>query len=448
MRADVVGRRTRWVSYLRVSTTDQAERDLSIPAQRRAVEEYAARYGATIANEYAEQGHSGRDPHRPEFRRMLGDVLAPDSDVGVIVVHHTSRFTRDATEARLVKRRLRKAGVRVLSVCQELHDDPIGNFVEGLFECFDQYESEINGARTSAALREELRQGFFPGSRPPFGFTTVPVELRPGVTRRRLVPHETESRVVRELFHLYVASNGAKTVARILNQRGLMHRAARWSKDLVLAVLDDETCAGTFHWGKHVTRDQIPRPRSEWLSLAVEPIVDAATFALARELRTAREPKRSAGRAPSGEQMLTGKVRCGRCGASCQLETSGKRVDGVTYKYAYYNCRATCRSGAEVCRGRRIRTTALDAAVLAHLADVVCTLPRAREFAGRLAMNADLDAVTTTWRALIEHDRTIGRAYLQHLVSKVVVYENEIVIEPRLAQETALGSPNENAPLE
>jgi len=85
--------------------------------------------------------------------------------------------------------------------------------------------------------------------------------------------------------------------------------------------------------------------------------------------------------------------------------------------------------------------------VLAHLADVVCTLARARELAGRLAMNADLDAVTTTWRALIEHDRTIGRAYLHQLVSKVVVYENEIVIEPRSASVGVVRSPNENAPL-
>lgn len=445
MRADA-DQRSRWVSYLRVSTSDQAERDLSIPAQRHAVAEYAARHGATIAREYAEEGCSGRDPHRPEFRRMLGDVLAPTSDIGVIVVHHTSRFTRDATEARVVKRRLRKAGVRVVSVCQQIEDDPVGNLVEGLFECIDQYESEINGARTSAALREELRQGFFPGSRPPFGYTTQPVEVRPGVMRRRLVPDEVESRVVRELFHLYIANNGAKTVARLLSQRGLRHRAAPWSKDLVLAVLDDETCAGTFHWGKHVTRDQIPRPRSEWLSLAVEPIVDPAVHALARELRAAREPSRSPGRPPSGEHMLAGLLRCGRCGASCQLETSGKRVDGVTYKYAYYNCRATCRSGAEVCRGRRIRTTALDAAVLAHVADVACAPDRVAQLARHV--RGEADTVASAWRALIEHDHTVGRAYLEQFVSKIVVYENEIVIEQRSADAAAARSPNENAPLE
>jgi hypothetical protein len=33
-------------------------------------------------------------------------------------------------------------GVRVLSVCQETTEDPIGNFDRGIFECIDQYESE------------------------------------------------------------------------------------------------------------------------------------------------------------------------------------------------------------------------------------------------------------------------------------------------------------------
>jgi site-specific DNA recombinase len=432
-------RRTAWVSYVRVSTADQAERDLSIPAQRHAIEEYAVRHGSALAHEYVEAGCSGRDPHRPEFRRMLGDVLAPGSDIATIVVHHTSRFTRDSTEARLVKRRLRKAGVRVLSVCQEIQDDPVGKLVEGLFECIDQYESEINGARTSSALREALRQGFFPGSRAPFGYTTSPVEVGPGAMRRRLVPCEDEASVVRLLFRLYIANNGAKTVARILNQRGLRHRDAAWTKDLVLNVLDDKTVAGTYYWGRHVTREQIPRPRSEWLALAVEPIVDPNVHALARELRSAREPARSPGRAPSPAHALTGLLRCGRCGASCQLETSGKRVEGVMYKYAYYNCRSACRAGREVCAGHRIRTATLDAAVLAHVADVVCTPERVELISRRLREAVAPDVVTSAWRALIEHDHTVTQGYLRQLVAKIVVYENRIVVEPKALADPRAG---------
>jgi len=112
--------RSAWVAYVRVSTTEQAERDLSLPAQRHAIDAYAKAHGASIARVFVEEGHSGTDPHRPAFRRMLEDALRPGSDVAVIVVHHSSRFTRDAMEARVVKTKLRRAGVRVCSVSQRL----------------------------------------------------------------------------------------------------------------------------------------------------------------------------------------------------------------------------------------------------------------------------------------------------------------------------------------
>ena len=88
--------RIAWVSYLRVSTAEQAERDLSLPAQRRAVEDYATRNGQSIFREYIEEGCSGTHMNRKAFRQMLEDVFRPGSDIGTIVVHHTSRFTRNA----------------------------------------------------------------------------------------------------------------------------------------------------------------------------------------------------------------------------------------------------------------------------------------------------------------------------------------------------------------
>lgn len=44
---------------------------------------------------------------------------------------------RDATEARIVKSKLAKIGVRVVSVCQDI-PGPIGHMLEGIFECIDQ----------------------------------------------------------------------------------------------------------------------------------------------------------------------------------------------------------------------------------------------------------------------------------------------------------------------
>jgi site-specific DNA recombinase len=166
--------RTRWVSYLRVSTVAQAEKELSLTAQRRSAEDFATRHDAVIDHHYVEAGASGTDTHRSVFNELLGDALRPGSTIAVIVVHHTSRFTRDATHARVVKKELRRAGVRVLSVTQELAEDPMGMLMEGFFECIDQYESEVNGLRTAAAMREAVRQGFYPGGLTPYGSARCP----------------------------------------------------------------------------------------------------------------------------------------------------------------------------------------------------------------------------------------------------------------------------------
>jgi hypothetical protein len=45
------GERRTWVASARVSTAEQAERDHSLPAQCQAIAEFAARHGATIAQE-------------------------------------------------------------------------------------------------------------------------------------------------------------------------------------------------------------------------------------------------------------------------------------------------------------------------------------------------------------------------------------------------------------
>src|SRR5687767_14514706 len=46
--------RTAWVSYLRVSTHEQADCELSLPAQPHAAKAYARHHGTSIVQEYAD----------------------------------------------------------------------------------------------------------------------------------------------------------------------------------------------------------------------------------------------------------------------------------------------------------------------------------------------------------------------------------------------------------
>jgi site-specific DNA recombinase len=157
--------------YARVSTGKQAEKDLSIPDQVRQLEEYCRKKGWTVQKSYVEPGASARDDKRPVFQEMMSDALHREHPFDVILTLTTSRFFRDSTGARIYKRRLAKKEIKVIAIHQEVSEDPMGSFVEGIFELIDEYESNINGFHTLRAMKENARQGFFNGSRPKFGFT-------------------------------------------------------------------------------------------------------------------------------------------------------------------------------------------------------------------------------------------------------------------------------------
>lgn len=231
----------------------------------------------------------------------------------------------------------------------------------------DQWESQVNGQRTRAALAENARRGWFNGSQAPFGFK-VEREMVGSVKRGRLVPNPEEVPTHNEVFREYVGGMGSKTTARSLNKRGLTYRGKPWSKDKVMKVIGETAAIGVYYWGKKDTKTGILRPKEEWISIELEPILDRDLFEMAQQLRAARDPDKSVGRTGSSPLLLAGLITCGKCGASYQLESSGKlNAQGVS-SYRYYNCRTASRIGKEECSGARYPTEKLEREVLNFIA--------------------------------------------------------------------------------
>ena len=102
--------------YARVSTTRQAENDLSIPDQLRQLKEYCKSHNLAIAAEYVEPGASATDDRRPVFQQMIADATQPPAPFDAILVHSRSRFFRDLFQFLHYERLLVKVGVRVVSI--------------------------------------------------------------------------------------------------------------------------------------------------------------------------------------------------------------------------------------------------------------------------------------------------------------------------------------------
>jgi site-specific DNA recombinase len=61
------------VDYLRYSSENQREE--SIFAQRRAIEEYADKNGIHIIKEYVDEAQSAQNDDRPNFLKMMDDNI-------------------------------------------------------------------------------------------------------------------------------------------------------------------------------------------------------------------------------------------------------------------------------------------------------------------------------------------------------------------------------------
>ena len=125
------------VIYARYSSDNQREE--SIEGQIRECKEYADRNGITILTTYIDRALSARTADRPDFQRMIQDSEKKLFDV--VLIYKLDRFSRDRYDSAHYKRILKKNGVKVISVKENISDGPEGIILESMLEGMAEYYS-------------------------------------------------------------------------------------------------------------------------------------------------------------------------------------------------------------------------------------------------------------------------------------------------------------------
>ena len=348
--------------YLRVSTARQAEKELSIPDQRRQAEDYCRRKGWSAVVEYVEPGASATDDKRPAFQRMIDEASWSAIPFDTVIVHSFSRFFRDAYQFEFYRRKLARHGVEVVSITQELGDDPMGDMVRQILNLFDEYQSKENAKHVLRAMKENARQGYWNGARPPYGYKAEPVEVRAEVTKKKLAIEPNEAEVVQQAFALYLSGKGIRAIVDNFNGRGSRHRKGkRFQVSVVHAMLTNRAYMGIHHFNKRCSRSGNPKDPSEWVAFDTPVIIAPETFEKVQDLLARRRPSNTPPRVVNGPTLLTGIAKCGTCGGGMTLRT------GKGGSYRYYSCNNRVTKGADACTGRNIRMDLLDELVLTEL---------------------------------------------------------------------------------
>ena len=365
--------------YLRVSTARQAEHDVSIPDQRRQGENYCTSRGYRLVETYVEPGASATNDRRPEFQRMIEAGTAKPAPFDVVVVHSFSRFFRDHFELEFYVRKLARNGVKLVSITQEMGDDPMHVMMRQIMALFDEYQSKENAKHVLRALKENARQGFWNGSLPPIGYRVVAAEQRGAKVKKKLEIDPLHADTVRLIYRLALEGDGTsgpigvKNIASYLNTRRIFTRdGGRWGIGQVHRILTRPTYIGRHEFNKRSKSKEL-KPVGEIVPVEVPPLIDQATFDAVQAHLRSRNPKVTPARVVSGPTLLTGICFCATCAGAMTLRT------GKSNRYRYYTCSIRARQGDTGCTGRSVPMDKLDNLVAGHIEHRLLTPERLEE---------------------------------------------------------------------
>lgn len=87
--------------------------------------------------------------------------------------------------------------MELVSITQDIGQDASGEFIRKVLNVFDEHQSRENAKHVHRAMLENARQGFWNGSRPPYGYSVTVHERRGTKEKKVLAINEQEARVMR-----------------------------------------------------------------------------------------------------------------------------------------------------------------------------------------------------------------------------------------------------------
>ena len=237
--------------YARVSNDDEDGHNASGAAQRGGCRAYCDRQGWAVVEEFEELNVSGRKLRRREFDRMIAQATANDRPVQVIVVYALSPFARRLLTQVVAEHRLSEAGVRLVSLVEDIADDPNGRMMRSMIAVMNEKYANDASIFTSRDRRGNARSGFWNGGPVPFGYESRVVATDGRKGRKKLFILDEEAAVVRLVFELASqglsgSPMGTRAIAKHLNDNGYTLRGRPFYHSNVDGILTREHYAGGY----------------------------------------------------------------------------------------------------------------------------------------------------------------------------------------------------------
>jgi site-specific DNA recombinase len=341
--------------YARVSSDRQA-RDQTIASQVAALRERVTQDGYILSDAlcFIDDGCSGSTLLRPALERLrdaaaggLFDrlyVLAPD------------RLARRQAHQALLLDELQRCHIDVVFLNRAIGHSAEDELLVQVQGVIAEYERAKIQERSRRGKRHTAQRGAVSVfSNAPYGYRYLP-KSPPTPARYEIVAEEAA--VVQQLF-AWVAQErcSLRELCRRLQKQRILTRSGRrlWEPATVRGLLHNPAYCGRAAYGKTRMGERrprlrpqrgrpevprrvsvaYPRPREEWIAVAVPALISTELFeAAAEQLRDNRRRHRA--RQRGAGHLLQGLIVCQQCGYACYGQSAHCRAGRG--RYGYYRC--------------------------------------------------------------------------------------------------------------
>ena len=370
--------------YIRLSKEDDNEDDSeSIINQEKILRDFVDGYfepeNYVIVDVFADDGLTGTDTARPDFKRLEGCIVR--KEVNCMIIKSLARGFRNlADQQKFLEEFIPINGARFICTGTPFIDTYTNpHSASGLEVPIRGMFNEQFAATTSEEIRKTFKmkreRGEFIGAFATYGYMKDPND------KNSLLIDEEAAEVVKSIYHWFVNEGYSKMgIAKRLNsmgepnpeaykkKKGLKYNNPNsgkndglWSANTIARILQNEIYTGVMVQGRHriisyKVHKQIAVPEDEWFVVpnTHEAIIDRETFEKAQALHN-RDTRTAPGR--QDVYILSGFVRCADCKKAMRRKTARN--------LAYYACRTF--TDKKTCSRHSIRQDKLEEAVLAAL---------------------------------------------------------------------------------
>ena len=390
--------------YLRVSTEMQVD-GYSLEAQKNCLKKFAEREELVIAGVYEDAGKSGKSIEgRPAFRRMLSDI---ESGAGIdyVMVYKLSRFGRNAADILNSLELLQTYDVNLICIEEGIDSSQTsGKLLISVLSAVAEIERENILEQTMNGRREKARQGKWNGGPAPYGYM---------IKDEILSINEEEAEIVRTIYDKYVNTRlGYSGIAKYFNLQGIKKTPRKesdieeFSAHFIQLLIDNPVYCGKIAYGRR-SKERVKGKKNEYKLVKQkeyclvdgqhEGIISEELWQKAQEKRLATGIKYASKLGNERAHLLTGIIKCPKCGCGMYANrVCWTKKDGTYKEVMYYSCSRNKQSRGRHCDySANLKKTDIEPLVVEVIKKLVQDEEFAVEIKRRIGVQVDTDKIDT-----------------------------------------------------